>query len=110
MRLIALSLILCGLAGCASSGANLKYKPAHWKGMDWEIVGKSSVGAHGEIIAILINETEVISGDASKQKPESEFNGSYEGYDVTAKCKLISDGKHSCAVLIGDEMAGQLTF
>ena len=110
MRIIALFLILCGLAGCASSGAYLKYKPAHWKGMDWEIEAKSSVDAQGNIIAILINETEVISGKVSKKKPETDFKGSYEGYDVSAKCKLVSDGKYSCGLSIGDEMAGQLTF
>lgn len=110
MRKIAISLILCVLAGCASSGAYLEYKPAHWKGSKWAIAGKAVAGAEGDNITISINETNVISGEVSKQKPEKEFKGSYEGYDVYAKCKLASGGTHTCTVLIDSEMAGQLSF
>lgn len=110
MRTISVLLILLALSACASSGAFLEYKPPHWKGSDWAITGKAETEANGDAITITINQTDVITGIVSKQKPENEFTNSYEGYNISAKCKLKNSGEHSCTVLVDNETAGQLSF
>jgi hypothetical protein len=114
MRTLSIVLILGTLAACASSGGYMEYKPEHWKGNNWAITGKASVGTTTDTIYIKINDSDVIIGDLSKQKPEDEFSGSYEGYDISAKCKLVntekSTGSHDCVVSVNNKMAGQLSF
>jgi hypothetical protein len=114
MRTLSIVLILGTLAACASSGAFLEYKPEHWRGQDWAITGKADVGANEDIITIKINDSDVMTGSLSKQKPEDVFTGSYEDYDISADCKVTNAGsstaKYNCTVSVSGETAGQLSF
>ena len=114
MRTLSVVLVVSALAACASSGGFLEYKPEFWRGPDWAITGKADVGTASDTVMIMINDSTVIIGDLSKQKPEDEFIGNYEGYDISAKCKLENAGQgtasHNCAVSVNKKMAGKLTF
>ena len=110
MRSLSIVLILGALTACASSGGYLEYKPDHWEGLNWAITGR----ADADTVIIKINDTDVIFGDLTKQKPEDEFTGSFQGYNISAKCKLVNAGtdtaKHNCSVSVDDKLAGKLTF
>lgn len=110
MKKLYIFLLIGILAGC-SSGL-LEYKPAHWKGLSWVIVGKADVGATTDAVTILVNETTVITGNLSKLNPEGDFTGSYEGYDISAKCSMAGKGSsnHDCDVFVEGKMAGHLSF
>jgi hypothetical protein len=110
MRELSILLLIGILAGC-SSGI-LEYKPAHWKGLSWAIGGKANVGATTDAVTILVNDTVVITGNLSKLNPEGNFTGSYEGYDISAKCRLTGKGSsnHDCDVFVEGKMAGHLSF
>ena len=114
MRSLFIVLVLGTLAACASSGGYFEYKPDHWEGQNWAITGKADVASDADTVIIKINDTDVIFGDLTKEHPEDEFTGSFEGYDVSAKCKLLDTGdktaNHKCSVSIDNKPAGDLTF
>jgi hypothetical protein len=114
MRTLSIVLILGALAACASSGGLVEFKPEHWMGPGWAITGKAYVGSTKDTVIIKINDTNVITGSLSEEKPEDEFTGSYEGYDISAKCKLAnvdkSAARHDCSVSVDKKVAGQLSF
>ena len=113
MRKLSIVLILGALSACASSGF-LEYRPPHWEGQDWAITGKADVGAEKDFIIIKINDKDALAGNLTKEKPEQEFIGDFEGYSISAKCKLLNAGKgkpnHSCEMTVEKEAAGKLTF
>jgi hypothetical protein len=110
MRNISLLLLMGILSGC-SSGL-LEYKPAYWRGSNWVIGGKATVGATTDTVTILVNESPAITGNLSQQNPEGTFAGSYEEYDMSAKCRLTGKGSsnHECDVFVEGKMAGHLSF
>jgi len=118
MRSLTIVLVLGVLTACATSSNYFEYKPAHWRGLNWAITGKAEIGTDADTVIIKINDHDVIFGDLTKQKPEDTFVGTYEGYDVSAKCKLLDSGdvnaRHKCSIVIGEDDAkddaGKLTF
>lgn len=107
-----LVLLLCSLAACASNGT-LEYRPLHWKGKLWAISGKAIIDPDGDFVTIVINNTDVMSGIISKENPQVVMSGSYEDYDINAKCGFApgsKNKKHACAVLVDGDFAGNFTF
>jgi len=114
MRTLSIILIMGALAACASSSGFLEYRPAHWEGQDWAITGKADVGTDKDFIILKINDKDALAGNLSKENPEQVFTGDFEGYAISAKCKLLNAGKgdpnHTCEVSVDREPAGQLSF
>ena len=114
MRSLSIVLLLSVLTACATSSDYFEFRPPNWVGKNWAITGKSEISADADTVIIKINDKDVIFGDLSKQKPEDDFVGTYEGYDVSAKCKLVEssdvNARHTCSVMIEKEDAGKLTF
>jgi len=114
MRSFTIALLLGMLTACATSSNYFEFRPGDWKGLSWAITGKAEIGTDADTVIIKINDKDVIFGDLSKKKPEDDFVGTYEGYDVSAKCKLVDssdvNARHKCSVTIEKEEAGKLTF
>ena len=114
MRSLTIVLVLGMLVACASSGGYLEYKPEHWRGQLWAITAKAETGEKEDTVTVNINDTNVLFGTLSKESPEDIFFGSYEGYDISASCRLAATqdkaSRHSCTLTVDGEEAGVLSF
>ena len=110
MKRLSIVLAAAVLGACASSNESMMYKPAHWRGPDWDIAGAASPGTAGDAVTLTVNGKDVAHGLLTARQPQSVLKGSYEGYDVAADCSLMQEKKVGCAVSVGDQAAGKIVF
>jgi hypothetical protein len=94
------------LAGCASTAPVQAYR-APGQAEAWHVSGR--LDELSETLTITINGRDAVSGKLSLWDGSGTVVGNYEGRTVSANCHAQRRGR-MCSVLIGSEVAANLTF
>ena len=114
MRFISLLLLALLMSGCATKSPLYIYRPPNDTGPGWTITARAEDQVVKDIIHIMINDQEVITGSLYELKMKDTFTGKYEEYNIVADCFLKTNssiaGSHECSVSVDDERAVLLIF
>ena len=114
MRFISLIMLALLMIGCASQSSMFVYRPPDDTGTGWTISARADDHVVKDIIHIMFDDQEVITGSLYELKMKDTFTGKYENYNITADCFLKTNssiaGSHECAIYVNDERAVLLIF